>query len=330
MSEIFQIQLKDNVVFKCSSEDTLLDGALKENKTLNYSCKSGRCNSCKAKVIHGETIAIGDEIGLTPTELNDGYILTCFRKPISDISLDMEDVGTYGIQPVKTFPAKIDSISKLTESVIELKLRIPPQTNFQYLPGQYVNIIKDDYKRSYSIAANNAHDGIILYIKNYEGGRFSNYLFNEAKLNDLLRVEAPLGTFFLRNSKVKNLVFLATGTGIAPVKAILENLDNLGPDKVKKNIFLFFGGRTKEDIFWTPKFENLAIEFISVISTDSEGWTGKKGYVQDVLLSEDIDLVESQVYACGSSNMVHQAKEKLIQHGLPIDSFFADEFIRSY
>ena len=178
---MFKIELKNNIKYECSMQDTLLEGAIKEHKILSYSCKSGRCNSCKVKVIHGSTVSIGDENGLTQDEINEGYILTCVRKPLSDVILDIEDLSEYGIEPVKTFPAKIDSITKLNEHIIELILRIPPQTNFQYLPGQYVNIIKDDYKRSYSIAAKNAQDGIILHIKNYEGGRFSNYLFNEQK-----------------------------------------------------------------------------------------------------------------------------------------------------
>jgi CDP-4-dehydro-6-deoxyglucose reductase len=138
-----------------------------------------------------------------------------------------------------------------------------------------------------------------------------------------------LGTFFLRNSDASNLIFLATGTGIAPIKAILENLESIGSAKLNKRIFLFFGGRTIKDVFWIPKFENIDVQFIPVLSSTFEDWKGKKGYVQNVLLSEDIDLCDAQVYACGSSSMIKDAKEKLIQNGLPVDSFYSDEFISS-
>jgi CDP-4-dehydro-6-deoxyglucose reductase len=326
---MFTINLKNDINFLCAPEDTVLVGAQKENVTLDYSCKTGRCQSCKAKVIEGTSIATLEETGLSEQDKSKGYILTCVRTPTSDLTLDIEDLSSYSLEKVKTIPSKIDLISKISSDVIELQLRIPPNASFNYLSGQYINIIKGGYKRSYSIANTNTTSNLVLFIKKYEGGRFSNYLFNEAKVNDLLRIEGPIGTFFYRNTPKKNIVFLATGTGIAPVKAILEQLDEINIAVVDKNIYLFFGGRTEEDLFWKPNFKNIKVNFIPVLSRSNRDWKGDKGYVQDSVLAQKIDLPDSVFYACGSENMIKDSRALVVKNGLSEDVFYSDAFISS-
>lgn len=324
---MFNVLLKNNKQFSCEQSDTLLDGAAKEDVVLNYSCKTGRCQSCKAIVLSGSTECIHDEIGLTEEEKRKGYILTCVRTPTSDLVLDVEDLSEYKLEPVKTIPAKIDKLILLTKDVIELHLRIPPSITFRYLPGQFVNFIKDDYKRSYSIANHEADPNLVFYIKNYGGGRFSTYLFEEAKLNDLIRIEAPLGTFFYRQTDKKNIVFFATGTGIAPIKAIIEHMHAQASDYFEKQIYVYFGGRKIEDLFWEPTFGQLSITFIPVLSRAGDDWQGAKGYVQQVLLTNGIDLSDTVVYACGSEKMINDSREILINSGLSEELFYSDVFV---
>lgn len=328
---MFRINLKNNIHFLCSSEDSILSGAQKEKIILDHSCKTGRCQSCKAKVISGTSVATFDETGLSEEDKLRGYVLTCVRNPTSDLTLDVEDLSNYSLEQIRTFPAKVDKITPISSNVIELQLRIPPNTLFRYLSGQYINIIKGDYKRSYSIAnANlNSSSNLIFFIKNYKGGKFSNYLFNEARINDLLRIEGPIGTFFYRSTSKKNIIFLATGTGIAPVKAILEQLNENNCDVNDKNIYLFFGGRIEEDLFWTPKFDNLVVHFIPVLSRSSDDWQGARGYVQNVVISTALDLSDSVLYACGSANMIEDSRVLLTKNGLAEDLFYSDAFISS-
>ena len=324
---MFRIDLKDNKYFSCGEIDTILVGAQKENVNLNYSCKTGRCQSCKARVISGTSKAEFEEIGLSAEDKKNGYILTCVRTPTSDVILDLDDLSGYKLESIRTLPSKINRITKLSSDVIELELRIPPQSTFNYLPGQYVNFIKGDYKRSYSVANYNKFSNLVFFIKRYQGGLFSNYLFNEAKVNDLLRIEGPIGTFFLRNTDKKNIIFLATGTGIAPVKAILEQMNDDNTGRPNKNIFLFFGGRFSEDLFWKPEFNNINVNFIPVLSRSELGWDGLTGYVQNILLSKTINLSDSVVYACGSENMINDSHKILIRNGLSEDSFYSDAFV---
>jgi CDP-4-dehydro-6-deoxyglucose reductase len=326
---MFKINLKNDTNFYCAPEDTILIGAQKENINLDYSCKTGRCQSCKAKVIKGTSFANVDETGLNEEEKLKGYILTCVRTPTSDLTLDIEDLSEYALEKLKIIPSKIDLISKISSNVIELHLRIPPNASFLYLSGQYINIIKGDYKRSYSIANTNSASNLVFFIKNYGEGRFSNYLFNEAKINDLLRIEGPIGTFFYRKTNKKNIVFLATGTGIAPFKSMLEQMDENNTDLIEKNIYLFFGGRKEEDLFWKPDFKNIKVHFIPVLSRSNGDWEGEKGYVQDIVVSKEIDLADSVLYACGSENMIKDSRVLLIKNGLSEEAFYSDAFISS-
>lgn len=326
---MFKVNLKNDIHFLCASEDSILSGAQKENIILEHSCKTGRCQACKAKVISGTAIATFDETGLSDEDKSRGFILTCVRTPTSDLMLDVEDLSAYSLEPIRTLPSKVDKITHLSSNVIELQLRMPPNSSFRYLSGQYINIIKGDYKRSYSIASTNSSSNLVFFIKNYKGGKFSNYLFNEAQINDLLRIEGPIGTFFYRNTSKKNIVFLATGTGIAPVKAILEQLDENNSAVKDKNIYLFFGGRKEDDLFWKPNFKNIKVEYIPVLSRSTADWEGAKGYVQDIVLSKEINLSDSVLYACGSENMIRDSRILLLQNGLSEDVFYSDAFISS-
>jgi CDP-4-dehydro-6-deoxyglucose reductase len=220
----------------------------------------------------------------------------------------------------------------LTDEVIKLVLRIPPNSNFNFNSGQYVNIFKASVKRSYSIA-NNFNNGnqLHFFIKYYDKGLMSEYFFNKAKLNDLLRIEGPIGTFFLRNTPIKNIIFLSTGTGIAPVKAILESLISSETKYLNKKFWIIHGARYKKDLFWNPSIKNtnLDIEYVPVLSRENENWKGAKGYVQHIVLNKQIDLSDSQVYACGSNEMIESAKNLLCCSGLEEINFFSDAFIQT-
>lgn len=157
----------------------------------------------------------------------------------------------------------------------------------------------------------------------------SDYWFNHAKSNDLLRLNGPLGTFFLRECANNDVFFLATGTGIAPVKAMLESLTQLPDEQQPKSITVLWGGRKPEDFYIDIAAIPGKRRFIPVISRPNEDWTGAIGYVQDVLLSIAPDLSNAAVYACGSDNMIHSAKQVLSNAGLPLARFYSDAFVSS-
>jgi CDP-4-dehydro-6-deoxyglucose reductase, E3 len=327
---MFLIKLKNNKTFTCDKDSTIFEAAKKSNIVLEHSCLSSRCRSCVVKVLSGKTINKEEELVLTEEDKNENFILSCNAKPLSDIELDIEDLGEIKFFEKKIIPSKISVIEKLTDDIIKVILRLPPNSNFNFNSGQYLNIIKGNLTRSYSIANSSDHKNQLeFFIKKYTNGLMSEYFFKEAKINDLLRLEGPLGTFFLRDSTFKNIIFLATGTGIAPIKSILEGLEKSHEQYQNKNLWVFVGARYKEDLFWKPNLDKLNINYIPVLSRQDNDWNGAEGYVQDIVLNQQIDIENSQVYACGSNAMINSAKELFFKNNLNKNSFFSDAFVQT-
>lgn len=321
---MYNIKLIDGQTFQCESTQTLIEGAVQNGVFLEHSCLTGRCSSCKFKVIKGETFTESDELPLSSEEKNQGYILGCVRKPLSDIELEAEDISQYGFSNPVTIPAKINTIKSLTPEIIRINLRVPPNQKVNFLEGQYMNVLWNGIKRSYSIASPANSSEIELIIKNYEGGAMSAYWFGQAKPNDLLRLEIPKGTFFLRNHSDKDtLVFLATGTGIAPIKSILESQSNQDKLALFKRVILLWGMKYEKEIFWKPNSQ--MVEFIPVLSREIQ----PKQYVQNLLANLNLDMTKSVIYACGSDQMIQEAKKSTLELGLNSNHFYSDAFVAS-
>lgn len=310
--------------------EALLDAALRQDIVLNYSCRTGRCSSCKGRVRSGDTVASRDEIGLSEEDKAQGFILTCVRQACGPVELEIDDLGGIALPQAKTLPCRIQSIEHLSSDVVRVMLRLPPTSALDFLPGQYVDVIgAESLRRSYSIAnAPRPDKQIELHIREVPDGAMSRYWFQQAKVNDLLRLRGPLGTFFLRGQAGKDLVLLATGTGIAPVKAILEGMTAMTEATRPRTITVYWGGRHRGDLYWQPP-EQPGVRFVRVLSRADDTWTDARGHVQDVMLREHPSLADTLVYACGSDAMIHGAQAKLRAAGLPEHQFHSDAFVCS-
>ena len=327
---MFKITLKNGKSFLCGKSSTIFEAAKKNGIILEHSCLIARCRNCVVQIEAGNTIDKLDDLVLSKEEKLNKWILSCNALPVSDVLLDIEDLGEIEIFDKVIVPAKIQSINKLNDCIIEVTLRLPPNLNFCFNSGQYVNIIRGLIKRSYSIAnAYQPYGLLTFFIKKYENGLMSNYWFKVAKVDDLLRLEGPLGSFFFRENEQENIIFLATGTGVAPIKAIFENLSKSVKQFRNKKLWLFVGARYEKDLFWNPNElnSNLKFNYIPVLSRGSEDWDGERGYIQDIVIRRNIILENSQVYACGSNDMIQAAKKALIEQGLNKKHFFSDIFV---
>ncbi len=315
------VTLSDGNVFTSMKEQSILASALQQNIVLEHSCKTGRCGVCKTTVISGNTEIIQAETSLSEAEIAEGNILTCCRKASEDVSLDAEALNFLAGIETKTLPCRIDALNKLSDDVLQVTLRLPPNQLFNYLPGQYVDLIANGIRRSYSIANAPRDDHkLLLDIRYVPNGLMSEYLFHQAKFNDLLRLEGPKGTFCLRE-KNKTPVFLATGTGIAPIKAMIQTLPT------DQQVTVYWGGRTEADIYWHDWPDH--VRLVAVLSRPSTAWMGRRGYVQNALCEDVGDLSAAVVYACGSDAMIQSAKNLLITTGLDAKDFYADAFVSS-
>ena len=325
------IQTTHGLSFSQLEDQSILDAAYASGVQLPYSCRNGRCSSCKCKVIRGESTALHEELGLTSEERSAGWILSCVRKASSDLLLQADDVGGLSLATPKVLPCRIQALELLAPEVMKVTLRLPPTTDFSFIPGQYIEIIGlAGVRRSYSLANADARSKIIeLHIRAVNSGVMSSYWFEHAKPHDLLRLRGPLGTFVLRNMQGLDLAFLATGTGIAPIKAMLEGLSVIHPEKRPQTITVYWGGRTAQYLYWDVQSIQAGQRYVPVLSRAGQDWRGARGHVQDVFLANQPELAKTVVYACGSEAMIHSARATLLKAGLSETRFFSDAFVSS-
>jgi CDP-4-dehydro-6-deoxyglucose reductase len=327
--DLATVHLVNRKHFEALENLSVLDAAKSAGVVLEHSCRTGRCGTCKAQVTAGSTEVMLPEASLHDDEKAAGWILTCARSASSDLWLDVEDLGLLADMPVKTLPCRIDTLERVAPDVLKVVLRLPPNNGFRHLAGQYIDVIaKGGQRRSYSIANDGNSGRIELHVREVPGGTLSTYWFNEAKTNDLLRFEGPRGTFFLRDLTGKHLVFLATGTGIAPIAAMLGSLAAM-PATKPASVTVYWGGRVASDLYWQPGTDMPELRFVPVLSRADAAWTGARGHVQNVFLAEAPALEHTVVYACGSDLMIEDARRSLQAAGLSAKSFFADAFVSS-
>lgn len=271
------------------------------------------------------------ETGLSELEIAEGWILSCVRAVETDVTLEVDDPLEVVLPPIRVLPCRISHLEYLASDVVQVKLRLPPAADFGFLPGQHIEVIgPNGIRRCYSLANASFDGGLLeLHIRAVRGGTMSDYWFRKAKPNDLLRLKGPLGTFFLRETADVDIFFLATGTGIAPVKSILESLGQCPPNQRPSSISVFWGCRNSRDFYLNLDEIDCAFSYTLVQSQPLIGWTGAKGYVQDVMLSAAPSLKNAVVYACGSDDMIRSAKTGLMCAGLQANNFHADAFISS-
>ena len=281
----FRVTLKPSGhTYEVPEGTSILHAGLSAGFSMPYSCKAGTCRTCRGKVVEGRV-----DFGLVhPSYLTDehkaqGLALLCSAHPLSDLVIEVKELeGLDGIRP-KIVPCRVMKLNKPAPDVAVISLRLPMNENMRYLAGQYVEfLLKDGKRRAYSIASAPSAEGVIdleLHVRHTPGGVFTDHVFGAMKERELLRFEGPLGTFYLREDSDKPIVFLASGTGFAPIKSICEYAFHKG---IRRPMTLYWGGRTKRDLYmldlpmqWAA--EHPGFEFVPVLSdaTPDCAWTGR-------------------------------------------------------
>jgi len=336
----FQITVKPSGrAFTAMPGEAMLAAGIRQGIGLPYGCKDGACGSCKCKklegvVVHGphQSKALSDE------EEASGFVLTCCGVAHSDVVLESRQVTQAGAYPIKKMPTRVSLMERKSVDVMLLKLQLPANDNFAYHAGQYVEfILRDGTRRSYSMAnaphTQAAGSGALeLHIRHMPGGKFTAHVFKAMKEKEILRVEGPYGSFFLREDSDKPIVLLASGTGFAPIKAMLEHMQFKG---ITRPATLYWGGRRPADLYmdqWVKMklTEMPHLRYVPVISDAlaEDAWHGRTGFVHQAVLEDFPDLSAYQVYTCGAPIVVDSARAAYTtQAGLPEDEFYADSFI---
>jgi CDP-4-dehydro-6-deoxyglucose reductase len=322
-------------VFTVEEGENILAAALRHGFVLPYGCKNGACGTCKGTLVAGEVdYGIYQVKALTDVEKTQlCKVLFCQARPLTDITVEARTVGSNKDIPVKTLPCRIQKVERVTDDVIILQLKLPANERLQFLAGQYLEfLLKDGSRRSFSMGnPPHADEFLELHVRHVPGGQFTDHVFGKMKERDILRFEGPHGTFFLREDSTKPVVFVASGTGFAPIKSILEHAFAKGMDRP---MTLYWGGRRPKDLYlnelaegWAAKYAFL--KYVPVISDalPEDAWTGRKGFVHRAVMEDLPDLSGYQVYACGVPVMVDAAKKDFVEQcKLPEEEFFADSF----
>ena len=325
--------------FTTEPGEPMLTAGIRQGIGLPYGCKDGACGSCKCRKISG-TVVHGPHQAkaLSAAEEAQGYVLTCCGTATSDVVLESRQVTHAGAFPIKKMPARVAQLERLSHDVMRIKLQLPANDVVQYHAGQYVEfILRDGARRSYSMA--NAPHTLIesgapmvdLHVRHMPGGKFTDHVFGAMKEKEILRIEGPYGSFHLRDDAPNPIVLLASGTGFAPIKAIIEHMQFMG---ITRDAVLYWGGRRPHDLYldgWV--LDKLAemphLKYVPVISDalPEDGWRGRTGFVHRAVLEDFADLSGHQVYACGAPIVVDSARHDFVQQaGLPEHEFYADAF----
>ena len=320
--------------FQVEDGEAVLAAALRQGFVLPYGCKNGACGSCKGKILSG-TVDYGvyQQKALTDEEKAQGKALFCQAKPLTDLVLEARTLGAAKDIQIKKLPCRVQKMERLADDVMALHLKLPANEKLIFLAGQYIEfLLKDGGRRSFSMA-NPPHDAelIQLHVRHVAGGQFTDHVFIKMKERDILRCEGPMGTFFLREESDKPLVFVASGTGFAPIKAVIEHMFHKG---IARPMTLYWGGRRPKDLYmnelvaaWAA--EHAGFKYVPVISEalPEDNWSGRTGFVHRAVMQDFPDLSDHQVYACGVPIMVDSARKDLIAScKLPEDEFYADSF----
>ena len=323
--------------FSVNEGETVLAAALRAGYVLPYGCRNGACGACKGKILEG-SVDYGNvqSYVLAEFEKKAGFALFCQAIPKTDLVIEANEIKGVGQLEIRKMPCRVQELKRVSDDVIVMKLKLPANERLQFLAGQYIDILlKDGKRRSYSMG-NAPHDDehVELHVRNMNNGAFTEFVFNRMKERDILRFEGPLGTFFLREDSDKPMIFVASGTGFAPIKSIIEHAFHAG---VKRPMTLYWGGRRPQDIYlgelagsWQQTHENFT--FIPVISEAQaqDNWRGRSGFVHHAVMEDFPDLSAYQVYVCGSPVVVESAhRDFTVRCNLPDDAFVSDAFTPS-
>ncbi|MEX0732100.1 MAG: CDP-6-deoxy-delta-3,4-glucoseen reductase [Aquisalimonadaceae bacterium] len=320
--------------FTAEAGESVLDAALRHGLIIPYSCRGGTCGTCMGKIVQGEVGYPGGELpaALDPQAAAVGQALLCQANPGSDLSIEVREVNTAADIMPRKLPCRVARMEPLAHDVMRLLLKLPETERLQFLAGQYIDILlRDGRRRSYSLANAPLDDALLeLHVRNVPDGRFSGQVFGEMKEKALLRLEGPLGSFYLREDSDRPILMLAGGTGFAPVKSMLEYAFAIGMDRP---IHLYRGARAMRDLYldalplrWAEQHPQFSYTPCLSDPAPDDQWQGRIGLVHNMLLQDYAALGDYDIYMSGPPGMIESARRDFADHGVNIDRLFCDSF----
>ena len=320
--------------FEIEPEETILEGALRNGFAFSYGCRAGSCGACRGKIVEGKYRYEDDEkpIALSEHDEKTGMCVFCQAYPQSDMVLEVREISAAKDIAIKTLPCRVNSLEKLAPDVMRLKLKLPQVERMQFLAGQYLDILlKDGRRRSFSIANAPHNDELLeLHVRLIEGGEYTTYVFNEMKEKEILRIEGPLGNFFLREESDRPVILIAGGTGFAPIKAIVEHAI---AEQLTRPVHFYWGVRNRTSLYlhqlaesWKKELKDFSYKAVLSEPEVADNWDGETGMVHEAVLNDFNDFSAFDVYASGPPAMVDAIADTFSQKGMDSNHFYSDAF----
>jgi CDP-4-dehydro-6-deoxyglucose reductase len=317
--------------FAVGADESVLDAARRAGLALPYSCLSGVCGSCKATLVSGDChYPHNPPRALNATEVAHRQVLLCQAVPRSDLVVAAREVASVAAMPKRLLALKLIDKTLLAPDVMRLRLIPPANESLNRLPGQYLDVLLPGGRRRAFSIANAPHTGreIELHVRHVAGGDFTRHVFADLEPGAVLHVEGPLGTFVPREDSERPLLFVAGGTGFAPVKALIEHFLHLG---TRRAMTLYWGARAPQELYlrnlpeiWTTVAPNL--RFIPVISEHGSADGTRAGLVHEAVLGDHPNLSAFDVYMSGPPALIDTGRRAFVAAGLPEDRLFYDSF----
>lgn len=318
--------------FDINNGETVLEAALRQGIGLPYGCRNGACGKCAGELLSGKVTYARKLSSLALDQQQQGKTLFCQACAQSDLKISVREISTGRDIEIKTLPCRVESRDLLTHDVMRLRLKLPETERLQFLAGQYIEfLLKDGKRRAFSIA-NAPHDDafIELHIRHVPDGQFGDYVFEGMKVKELLRLEGPLGSYYIREESERPIILVGGGTGFAPLKGMLEHAFHIDLDR---QIHLFCGVRARRDLYmddmvnqWISEHDNLRYTPVLSEPDTDDNWEGKTGFVHEAIIEEYPDLSGYDVYMSGPPPMIKAGMDAFYAHGLPESQIYSDSF----
>ena len=332
-----QYQVKNinsGATFTVNEGESVLTAAIRQGVMLPYSCKNGTCGSCKGRLESGEVhYPFHPPLALSREEIGEGFALLCQAEPTGDLVIKAREIEAVRDIHIRKMPARVIEKTLLAPEIMRIKIKLPNAQRLQFLAGQYLEILLPDGKRrAFSIASPpQCEDEIELHIRHVDGGGFTGWIFDEMKERDILRLEAPLGTFFIRNDKLERpMILMGGGTGFAPLKSMLEDLLS---HQDKRPVHLFWGAGNRDELYmhetaqkWAEENEHIQYSTALLKDSDADTTGSFNGFAHEAVLQKHADLSNFDIYMSGPPAMIDASRIAFLQNGAEKRRIFFDSF----
>jgi naphthalene 1,2-dioxygenase ferredoxin reductase component len=313
---------------KAESGQNLLE-LLKGNAVpVSYSCMSGRCGTCRCKVVSGQVLHNGPEAG-RPVKSGE-YVLACQAVLTESCTIELPEVDEVVVHPARIVKGTVTAIEDATHDIRKVRVKLAKPLAFS--SGQYATVqFSPEHIRPYSMTGLPGDEEMEFHIRQVPGGRVTRYVFDELKVGSTLRVSGPLGTAYLRRKHTGPMLCVGGGTGLAPVLSIVRGAIEAGMDNP---IHLYFGVRSDADLYDVERLQqlaaacpNLSLNIVVATGTNQPGM--RSGLVTDAIAKDHPSLSGWRAYLCGAPAMVEALSLLASGLGLPPEHIHADAFYPS-